>query len=71
MWGSACVGDMNECTLIMYSDIITTNCLRLQAMATMDGNLEKATELQEQLDELEERAQELDRMRSSNISSIR
>ena len=71
MWGSTCVGDMNECTLIMYSNVITTNCLRLQAMATMDGNLEKATELQEQLDELEERAQELDRMRSSNISSIR
>ena len=54
----------------MYSNVITTNCLRLQAMATMDGNLEKATELQEQLDELEERAQELDRVRSSNISSI-
>ena len=37
----------------------------------MEGELERATELQEQLDELEERAQELDRVRSSNISSIR
>ena len=40
-------------------------------MAAMEGDLGKASEVQEQLDELEERAQELDRVRSSNISSIR
>ena len=36
----------------------------------MEGDLTKANEIQEKLDELEERAQELDRVRSSNISSI-
>ena len=36
----------------------------------MEGDLQKAGEIQDQLDELEERAQELDRVRSSNISSI-
>ena len=40
-------------------------------MATIDGDMGKATTLQEELDDLEDRAQELDRVRSSNISSIR
>jgi len=40
-------------------------------MAENEGNLELAAELTIELDELEQRASELDRLRSSNISSVR
>ena len=42
-----------------------------QEMAENEGNTEQAADLSVQLDELEERASELDRLRSSNISSVR
>ena len=37
----------------------------------MAGDEEKAAEIKTQLEELEERAEELDRRRTNNISSIR
>ena len=40
-------------------------------MAEVQGLTEKAAEVQVELDELEERAQELDRKRTSNVNSIR
>ena len=40
-------------------------------MQENEGNLEVAADLQEQLDKLEERALELDRLRSASISSVR
>ena len=40
-------------------------------MAQVAGDEEKVAELKSQLDELEERAEELDRRRTNNISSIR
>ena len=42
-----------------------------QDMAQVAGDEEKVAELKSQLDELEERAEELDRRRTNNISSIR
>ena len=42
-----------------------------QEMQENEGNLEVAADLQEQLDKLEERALELDRLRSASISSVR
>ena len=44
---------------------------RHQDMAQVAGDEEKVAELKSQLDELEERAEELDRRRTNNISSIR
>ena len=40
-------------------------------MAEAEGDLEKVNELNQVLEELEERAIELDRKRTSNISSVR
>ena len=40
-------------------------------MADLEGDMSKQADLQQQLDDLEERAQELDRKRTSNISSVR
>ena len=40
-------------------------------MAIVAGDEEKAQEIKTQLEELEERAEELDRRRTNNISSIR
>lgn len=40
-------------------------------MAELEGDLDKAGKLREQLDALEERANELDKLRSQNISSVR
>jgi len=50
--------------LIMYN-------LCVQAMAEESGDGEKAKVLQDQLNELEERAEALDRQRTKNISAIR
>ncbi len=43
----------------------------LQDMAASEGDEKKVLEIKQQLDELEERAEELDRRRTNNISSIR
>jgi len=40
-------------------------------MASLENDTEKTQECQSQLDELEERAKELDQRRTNNISSIR
>lgn len=45
--------------------------LCVQAMAEESGDGEKAKVLQDQLNELEERAEALDRQRTKNISAIR
>ena len=45
--------------------------MKSRDMAEVEGNSEKKDELQQELDELEERASELDRIRSKNISSVR
>lgn len=42
----------------------------LQAIAEQEGNIDEAEKLKEQLDALEERAEELDRIRTGNISAI-
>jgi hypothetical protein len=44
---------------------------QLQEMAEMEGDTEKAGDLRTQLEDLEERAIELDRRRTNNISGIR
>lgn len=48
-----------------------TQLLKQKEIAEVEGDLEKVSEIQETLNEVEERAQELDRIRTSNISSIR
>lgn len=45
--------------------------LCVQAMAEESGEGEKVKVLQDQLNELEERAEALDRQRTKNISAIR
>lgn len=47
-----------------------TNLLKQKEVAEAQGDTARVTELQQELDDLEERAQELDRKRSSNISSV-
>lgn len=47
-----------------------TALLKQKEMAEVEGDSEKAEDLKGQLDELEERAEELDKQRTSNISSI-
>ena len=61
------------CLCLCEVTVITGSmCLCLcQDMAENEGNLELAADLTIQLDELEQRASELDRLRSSNISSVR
>jgi RNA polymerase-associated protein RTF1 len=48
-----------------------TQLLKQKEMAEGSGDMEKAAEMQTLLDDLEERAVELDRVRSGNVSSIR
>ena len=48
-----------------------THLIKTKEMAEMQGEDKKAAELKEQLEQLEERATELDRKRTSNISSVR
>jgi len=43
----------------------------MQEMSEMEGETDKANELKSQLEDLEERAIELDKRRTSNISGIR
>lgn len=45
--------------------------LCMQAMAEDMGDQDKAKQIQDQLNELEERAEALDRQRTKNISAIR
>lgn len=45
--------------------------LCMQAMAEDLGDQDKAKQIQDQLNELEERAEALDRQRTKNISAIR
>lgn len=45
--------------------------LCVQAMAEDLGDQDKAKQIQDQLNELEERAEALDRQRTKNISAIR
>lgn len=45
--------------------------LCIQAMAEDLGDQDKAKQIQDQLNELEERAEALDRQRTKNISAIR
>ena len=48
-----------------------TNLLKTKEVAEEAGEDDKVSEIQSQLEELEERATELDRRRTSNINSIR
>jgi RNA polymerase-associated protein RTF1 len=43
----------------------------LKEVAEQQGNLDESQTLQSELEELEERAQELDKMRSKGLSAIR
>jgi len=43
----------------------------LQEVASLENDTEKRMEFQSQLDELEERAKELDQRRTNNISAVR
>ncbi|KAK3597427.1 hypothetical protein CHS0354_040165 [Potamilus streckersoni] len=47
-----------------------TNLMKHKEMAEVEGDTSKAVKIQQELDELEERARELDRRRTSNINSI-
>ena len=48
-----------------------TQLMKQKDMAELEGDSDKMATAQSALDELEERATELDRVRTSNISSIR
>lgn len=71
---------MIRCTTNIYA-LVSFKCLLVlmlimhnlcvQAMAEESGDGEKAKVLQDQLNELEERAEALDRQRTKNISAIR
>lgn len=54
---------MRECYFLLFP-----TC---QEQADLDGDQEKSLKLAQELEDLEERAQELDRRRTSNINSIR
>ncbi|KAK2156474.1 hypothetical protein LSH36_212g00023 [Paralvinella palmiformis] len=47
-----------------------TNLIKQKEVAEAEGNTTRIAELQQELEDLEERAQELDRKRSTNISSV-
>ena len=46
-------------------------CFSQQEIAEQTGNLEEAEKLRNELDDLEEKAQHLDKVRSKNLSAIR
>ena len=48
-----------------------TILIKKREMAEVEGEEETKDRIQKQLDDLEERASELDRIRSKNISSVR
>ena len=54
-----------------WNEKFNINLFVLQEMAELEGDHEKSQQLQTELDELEERADLLDKQRSQSINSIR
>lgn len=65
------VSDVSQVNMPFYFCVLMLIALCVQAMAEESGDGEKVKTLQDQLNELEERAEALDRQRTKNISAIR
>ena len=59
------------CSHLIHTCLNVVLCLTLKAMAEESGDGDKAKGIQDELNELEERAEALDRQRTKSISAIR